>query len=421
MNSTCTNTTEDVFVNTTEVPGISSLEMSLPYPLENTTFTATTSMESQIGYSLGVNISNSSNISEALNISWTGHSSLDTTTNEPYNSSSNTWVSSINTPAGKYNITASLTNDLGQTANKSTLTYVFPAVNATFNITNHTGHATGRTVSISIDFQGQHTWTYEINGVSTLTLLNNSYFYPELDRPMHVQVKKEISSDENASVTFLNSTIGTTMDLVSEYYENRRDFSDRIIYGVYAYRSSWNYNSSRLYLRLSTDPMRISGSATIYACESWNFDSASCTSGWVDVSIVYKNVQGNLVEIEGLSNKTEAFALGEPSYCGDGHCSAFESCSSCVTDCGSCSTSPSSDPPATPSGGGDTPLKSITTTPNEIITKISVNLKTEILGPSLNVSKLASRSVGATSNIVYYYFEISTVNITESNIENTTI
>ncbi|MCK5233699.1 MAG: PGF-pre-PGF domain-containing protein, partial [Candidatus Aenigmarchaeota archaeon] len=420
MNSTCTNTTKEVFVNTTTAPNISSPEMSLLYPLENTAFTATLGLESQTGYSLGANISNSSS-TETLNVNWTGQSLLDATTSEPYNSSSNTWVTSINTSAGKYNITASLTDDTGQAANKSTLIYVFPVVNAAFNITNHTGQANNRVVSISIGSENNTYGVYEISGVSAITTPNNSYFYPDLDLPMHVQVKKEISSNENASVTFLNSTIGTAMNLVSTYYENKEEFSNRIIYGIYAYNPCWNYNTSRLYLRLSTDPMRISGSATIYACESWNFDSASCTSGWMDADIAYTNFQGNLVEIEGLSNKTEAFALGEPSYCGDGHCSAFESCSSCAADCGLCST-PSDDPPVVPSGGGDTPLKSITTTPNEIITKISVNLKTEILGPSLSVSKRTSSSVGSSAaNAVYHYFEISTVNITDSNIENTTI
>ncbi|MCK4555189.1 MAG: hypothetical protein KAT83_01150, partial [Candidatus Aenigmarchaeota archaeon] len=97
MNSTCTKTTKEVFVNTTEVPNILSLEMSLPYPLENTAFTATICMESQARYAVGTNISNSS-ISEALNISWSGQPLLDTTTSESYNSSSNTWIASINTP-----------------------------------------------------------------------------------------------------------------------------------------------------------------------------------------------------------------------------------------------------------------------------------------------------------------------------------
>ncbi|MCK5332980.1 MAG: hypothetical protein KAJ24_00575, partial [Candidatus Aenigmarchaeota archaeon] len=365
MNSTCTNTTKEVFVNTSTAPDIPSLEISLPYPLENTTFTATMNLESQAKYSFGVNISNSSNTSEALNLSWSGESLFDTTTNESYNSSSSTWVASINIPAGKYNITASLDDCAGQTANKTTTVYVFPAVNATFNITNHTGHTNSRSVSVSIEFQGQHTWAYEIDGISSITILNNTYFYPDLDRPMHIQAKKEISPNENISVIFFNSTIGTSMDLVSTYYENKEEFSDRIIHGIYAYSPYWNYNSSRLYLRLSTDSMRIPGGATIYACESWNSGSASCASGWADVDIVYKNVQGNLVEIEGLSNQTEAFALGEPSYCGDGHCSSFESCSSCAADCGSCGTSPPSNPPAAPPGGGSTPLKSITVSPNE--------------------------------------------------------
>ena len=422
MNSTCTNTAQDVFVNTTQVLNISSPEMSLPYPLENTTFTATISMESQARYYLGANISNSSSSSEALNISWTGQSLLDTTTSEPYNGSSNTWVASINAPAGKYNITASLADDAEQAVNKSTPIYVFPAVNATFNITNHTGQANNRIVSVRLDSEDNIYGTYNITGASATMIPNNSYFYPNLNMTLHVFVQKKVSASENISVMFLNSTIQSGMNIATEYSNVRKEFSDKIIYAVYSYSPEWDYNSTLLSLQLNASTITSFSETKIYSCENWTFSNANCDSGWSSASTTYKNLQGSNIVISATSAKTQAFALGESAYCGDGYCSAFESCSSCVTDCGSCGTSPPADPPAAPSGGGDdTSLKAITITPNEIITKISVALKTEILGPSLTVSKLSSSSVGAASGRVYHYFEISTVNITDSNIENTTI
>ncbi|MCK4555433.1 MAG: PGF-pre-PGF domain-containing protein, partial [Candidatus Aenigmarchaeota archaeon] len=196
---------------------------------------------------------------------------------------------------------------------------------------------------------------------------------------------------------------------------------DKIIYAVYSYSPEWDYNSTLLSLQLNASTITSFSETKIYSCENWTVSTTNCDSGWSSASITYKNFQGSNIVISATSAKTQAFALGESAYCGDGYCSAFESCSSCALDCGSCGTSPPSDPPAAPPGGDDGSLKSITITPDEIITKISVNLKTEILGPSLSVSKCSSSSVGSAADIVYHYFEISTVNITDSNIENTTI
>ncbi len=80
--------------------------------------------------------------------------------------------------------------------------------------------------------------------------------------------------------------------------------------------------------------------------------------------------------------------------------------------------------PADTSGsttGGTTTTKSIIVAPNDILTKITVNLKTRVSSPSLSVVKLSSVPVAAPSEKVYQYFNITKSNFNDTNIDNATI
>lgn len=75
----------------------------------------------------------------------------------------------------------------------------------------------------------------------------------------------------------------------------------------------------------------------------------------------------------------------------------------------------------TSSTGGISTSKSLTITPNDVLTKITVNLKTGVSNPSLAVVKLASVPVAAPAEKVYQYMNITKSNFNDSNIENATI
>lgn len=78
---------------------------------------------------------------------------------------------------------------------------------------------------------------------------------------------------------------------------------------------------------------------SLYSCSEWDFVSKKCNSKWNPVENLSKYSYGDFVYFAGESN-TEAFAIGELQYCGDGFCNSKigESCSSCAQDCGVCPT-----------------------------------------------------------------------------------
>ncbi len=88
----------------------------------------------------------------------------------------------------------------------------------------------------------------------------------------------------------------------------------------------------------------------------------------------------------------------------------------------STSTTTTTDTTGSTTGSSTTSTsKTITVTPNDILTKITVNLKAGATSPSISVVKLASVPVAAPAEKAYQYFNITKKNFENSNIDNATI
>ncbi|MCG2723686.1 PGF-pre-PGF domain-containing protein, partial [archaeon] len=104
-----------------------------------------------------------------------------------------------------------------------------------------------------------------------------------------------------------------------------------------------------------------------------------------------------------------------------------------ATDANSCGTtvnqsalsqSCTSDTGGTGGGGGSSApslTKSMSVTPQEPLTKITINLKTRVYNPAISATKITAISVQAPSEPVYQYMNITKNNFNNSQIENATI
>ncbi len=113
----------------------------------------------------------------------------------------------------------------------------------------------------------------------------------------------------------------------------------------------------------------------------------------------------------GASSGTVTFQLGSNT-------NAF---SKSVTIPAAASTTTTTTSTSSSSSSSSTTSKTITVIPNDILTKITVNLKAGATSPSVSVVKLASVPVAAPAEKAYQYFNITKKNFENSNIDNATI
>lgn len=170
-----------------------------------------------------------------------------------------------------------------------------------------------------------------------------------------------LSNTSNATIT-LNSTIGTSV--------------------------SYLFYANNTYGRWSNTSMQ---TLTVSCTDSWTYSSwTTCSSGTQTRTATETSNCGGLVTGNRL-------ALSQP--------------------CTDNTTTPGS------SGGNNQPISSFAAFPNDVVTKIKINLKVALTSPSVAVSKLtaAPASVSAPVEKVYQYLSITKTNFIDVNIDNATI
>jgi hypothetical protein len=116
----------------------------------------------------------------------------------------------------------------------------------------------------------------------------------------------------------------------------------------------------------------------IFKCEEWA--NNSCNSQWSKMTSQVDTIH-HLVSAS--SNSTSLFFAAEPEVCGNGVCGSGESCVSCPTDCGQCSSGANNNPVYTGSGGsGGAPA----TTP-AATEEVKFSLRTNLTNAQMDVNQ----------------------------------
>ncbi|MFH1473919.1 MAG: hypothetical protein ABIE55_03425 [Candidatus Aenigmatarchaeota archaeon] len=333
------NISKTIFANITTEPLISTVNILPQYPLDNKSLSIRVSTQSQDQHNLVGNISNSTT-DNTLNLSFSSYPYTDYYTSQPYNYSycTNCWSAIVeNLETGVYNVSLQVSDLIGQINNTLTTVYVYPEMNITFNATDFSNNSVNMNLSIGLD-EDYNVYDYSFNGsVDINSIPNISYF----DKKFHISIDRYINSD-NMLIIFENSTISEDAEIDLGYSEQRNELEDKILYSTYFYNTSWSYGS--IYMRfVYENANRFSmidlDNPAVYACKDYNYQQSTCPGGWVDITSGYSR-SGNQITVYGNIDDPQAVSFGEPQSCGDGYCSEYESCSLCVSDCGSCSSNP---------------------------------------------------------------------------------
>jgi hypothetical protein len=263
----------------------------------------------------------------------------------------------------KYNLTLNLTDEAGQADVVARTLFVYPPVNVTFDITDPLFEAPlgpNRTVGIALGpFPDEIYWDGDVVGSRQITLPNVSYFVPEHNVSAHVWLIKFFPLPEiyfipyplpefipypllepAVVVLFTNGSIESSMQVVSQHVMSRSYADGKILYSVYANRPSWTYENSKfegLY-NLTQLGVHRPDKATLYTCREWDFSSPRCKTSWLTVPLIWNYSSDEFLWLSAMGDQNEAFALGEPQFCGDGYCNPAlgETCLACAADCGAC-------------------------------------------------------------------------------------
>ena len=183
--------------------------------------------------------------------------------------------------------------------------------------------------------------------------------------------------DSNLSIMLINDAINNTINsntlIGNEYGINLTNSSNNKIYNNYINSTNWNaYDISGNNLWNTTYNCSVANFTNIVGgnCSAGNFWANYVTLGGVDTgngsgdyAVSPWNISGDGVgdngtlipfNLSGMIDSTGDFLplISTGPYCGDGSCNNGESCSSCETDCGSCSSSSSSSSSSSGGGGG---------------------------------------------------------------------
>ncbi|MEM3609946.1 MAG: hypothetical protein QW076_03505 [Candidatus Anstonellales archaeon] len=332
LNTSCgENISKTVFSNITLPPSIEYIDF-YPYLLSGRDFYIYVSTYSQENHNLIGKLNNSStNIN--LNFTFQSYPYYDRYTGELYNYSycDYCWLSNVNNlPSGIYNLSLEISDVINQKDSKNEIIYVFPEMNITFNITDFNGNPVNRKLYIGFD-SSYYNYFYTVNGYKNLELIpNRSYF----NKTFHISIIN-YTDDDYQLIRFINSTILGNISMISDYFENKTEYPDKILYSTHFYNTSWGYEKiyvNFIYYNSSRFGMHNANRATLYACKSYNFSQKKCSTDWINITSG-KFVYGPYVDIYGIMEDPQALSFGEPLYCGDNYCSSYENCSSCAIDC----------------------------------------------------------------------------------------
>ncbi len=237
------NVTRILFANVTKPPKFESITIKPDYPTLRDDITIVISTQSEANHFVKGNISNET-WQKPLDLIWKGKTYYDKLTGEPYNLTSckECWDASFNLSPGMYNLSLILEDKAHQKAYWSKNVFVYPLANITFVSKDHKGESANRNISIAVGFLDETYKTFQINGSKEITLPNFTYFEPERNISLHIW----LTYPEGTSVVFVNSTLDKEMGTISEYYEGRLFSGGKILYAFYAFKPSWEYESSLL-------------------------------------------------------------------------------------------------------------------------------------------------------------------------------
>ncbi len=414
LNTSCgENVTKSLFSDITEPPYIYDITHIPFYPMEGDDISVYTDTYSQDGYQfVDGNVSNSTYSTTCDFSRYYGCNLIDYSTKEPYNSSYGIWLGNVsNLNAGKYNISINLKDIINQKANITEELLVYQPLNITFNITDRKGNPQARTISIRFGpYQTSTLYDYHsILGVKRLRIPRVSLF----NKRSHVSLDNYLTYYNGIFVTFVRTKINESMNVISEYYEKDTFVDGKILHSIYAYEPSWDYDSSVLecyYYHSDTARLNVSHPelTTLYTCSDWDFSSQECKSEWKEASITGKYAYS--IWITGTGGKDEAFAFGEPQFCGDGYCSSSEDCSSCPGDCGQCETTTTTtiitdDNVTTTTTTTSTTATTTTTTTTETTTTTTISTTTttmvEMKGTPISLILISVGIAGVVGTIIF--------------------
>jgi hypothetical protein len=468
LNSTCEEVVKSVFVNITTKPNILSINFDPLYPIASETINAKAKVFDEAWHNVSLNISNET-FWQVYDFAWLSLYLIDPFTQESYNATHTFWEANLaNLEANAYDALIEVKDVAGFVINRSEKLYVYPPIDVTFNLTDWRGSPVERTIFIAFDHIDRvEDRIYDIVGTATITLPNVTYFAPKKKVSTHLRLDNHLLEEDSTQVViFVNTTLLNLMRAITEHHKGKILAGKQILYLIYTYRPSWDYNStlimgsfnletfnllkkrevsasgevdgynhlcknitlptksnievkasfksindtySRIFItsldcpesegrgwhalgpfigicesygcsisgkycsmgeggsgiysyvfedvqagdhRICVGPSSESGylwtvdltltsfdtPAKLYTCAKWDFEKKVCTSGWKILKEDKREFFDSFLYVEGAENKTEAFALGEPQYCGDGYCNPNigEDCSTCPTDCGPC-------------------------------------------------------------------------------------
>lgn len=316
LNTSCgENISRNVFANITSPPRIIDVYLYPKYPVVDDDLLVAVSTYSQDQHNLVGNLSNSS-MNIMLDLVFSNIPSKDYQTGELYNYSycHFCWSTKINKmQLGIYNLSLELSDAINQKDRLDHTIYVYPQANISFNITDSSGKPVNRILIIGFD-EDYDVYSYQISGYKKLESLPNvSYF----NKSFHIGIKNYNKTDYQL-VRFENSTIQSEMSLTSDYFEERKELPDKILYSIYSYKPSWNFSKVYVefyYSNFSRFNMYNPSRPKIYSCKSYNFAQNKCIGDWVDITR-YHYIYQNHLHIEGETDDPQAVAFGEPRVYG---------------------------------------------------------------------------------------------------------
>ncbi|MBU0958702.1 MAG: hypothetical protein KKB31_02025, partial [Nanoarchaeota archaeon] len=175
---------------------------------------------------------------------------------------------------------------------------VFKGMNVTMWVTNSSNDYVERDISAGF-------LRMKISEPKSFELLNKNYDF-------------EVGYEDKISAIFLGSELDSSMDLITEIYEEEIKDQALDFSFILANKVSWNYEGTNLEAKLNYahDPKKLE----VYGCPGWDFSSKTCNVLWEKIEEYYidKSSPNEIAILTYSNNNYDAFGIAKANFtCGD--------------------------------------------------------------------------------------------------------